>query len=815
MRYANRGDFYLKHNYAVVLVAFAVLASLFQNCGGAAVIDPRTGSQTSFTTVSETDASETTMMLNIFAAPAAPSSADQNAVCNLIGDATLPLVTHYPMLGLKVQPPIANINQASEYASGIQYVSLYDVSKFALPVVGNYLANRYDLANYPPTVDVNQSRFTGLLNQLCVNDLKSVRFLQGANEVRSAGDLSALVVQNAPYFQIIHSIVFKNNLFTIVVPPRWSKASSGALPTLFNGFYDLNTNLVALEGQSMLETLAQAYVAKGRSGFALMWNGNGGVGSRTVDNVAYGELNDFLKIYLTDLGASPTKLVSFGASRGGISALNVASHPALTAAKVAFAYASVPPNELNIISDLITPTVPALLYASDWSVGFIGSWQKSFRHPAGFTRIGFEGLGGSAAHLKVLTGSSSISDAPGQYNALTKSKVAKLIKNETQVFLETSSHDFIVPSTDQMRLIQDAIASGVRLEGRVNYLLGHGHDNNARRAKLAAVFNSLIDNSITAQFIVSGRISRYVASPNGLFQALSTPTPPLTVELPRYIVDESDPMFLATGPANARYLVVLAKEDKLIKIDLNLDAKGFANLRLNHSLFTAGDYSLFGVYTRYTDGTLKDKVAMTATVKRGLVISRVPGDIRAYVANASGSVIDGINSQGRYFDDGVGYGSNYGFLQTGTVAIPSDELAQLVYEAPASMPKFSCTVSSANLAMFTMDGAILPASEDLGKIGYYYVAGYDVVRNEWWSFDGKNWARHNNSNATYLPISGVTAQPLQAVGIRGSIFSSMDLTQFAGGKIYLGYGLGVTQMDAWNQLINSKRYGLCATLPSN
>ncbi len=643
-----------------------------------------------------------------------------------------------------------------------------------------------------------------------------------------------------------------------------------------------------------------------------------------------------------------------------------------------------PPYELDVVSGLVTPTVPALLYSSDWSVGLIGSWQNSFRHPPGYTRTGFDGLTGQQAHMKVLTSSGRIADAPQQYNALTPAKIAKLLRNQSQILLEASSHDFIVPSTDQLRLIPDSIAAGIRLEGRVNYLYGHGHDNEARRAKLANVYSALIDVTSIPTFVSVGRISRYIASSKGVFQPLSSASPPLTLEIPRYIVDESDVVFQATGPTNGRYLVVFQKGDdskgsELTKIDLDLDAKGFANLRLPLSLFAAGDYTFFGAYVKDASGILRDKVVVTSTATRGLVMSRVPGDVRAFVANASGTVMDGITSQGRYFENGIASGSNYGFLQTGATPISSGELALLVPPTPTPIPlptatptpaptatptpvptatptpkptatptptptpsptpkpsptpalacsythstlgpivvggmiserlaclnipagsyyqivgtrdgvafadtplpltvstienkftndgtttfgvwvrrgqilnaggtvllqttpitvtllklaptptptptpkptpapvppKFACKVTSGQLAMFSMEGTILPGSADLGKTGFYYVAGYDVVRKEWWSFDGTNWAKHNGTNATYLPISGVTAQPLQAAGINGPIFAKENLSEFPNGEIYLGYGLGATQMAAWDDLIKNNRYGLCATLPS-
>ncbi len=186
------------------------------------------------------------------------------------------------------------------------------------------------------------------------------------------------------------------------------------------------------------------------------------------------------------------------------------------------------------------------------------------------------------------------------------------------------------------------------------------------------------------------------------------------------------------------------------------------------------------------------------------------------VPNASGTIDDGIKAEGRYFNPGIATGTNYGFLQNGTSTIPKSELNS-VFPSPSPSPvpaTYNCVVRKNALGAFSMSGTIKPSSADVGKPGYYFVAGYDRARNEWWSFDGVNWLKHNGTNANYLPIAGSGGSPLSAVGISRTIFTNSDLTAFPNGEIYLGYGVGTTQSVAWNNLSDAKKYKLCATLPS-
>lgn len=760
--------------------------------------------------VSQDLVSESSLMRNLFRATSNVASA--SGQCQFLGDASLPLVTNYPSLGDKETPGFINTLFPQQFLNGQSNVPYYNVPNFLLPVVTKYIGGRYAVSSYPPDQERNQDLFNQRLNQLCVGGLTKVRFVQGPYEIKVAGDISRLVQQNVPYFQILHALVYRENLFTLVIPPYWSPTTSASLPTLFNGFYDLNQNFMELEGPSLLGALANAYRSMNKTGFGIFWNGHGAEGSRSVDTNAYRELNDFLGLYLGDLGASSAKFVSFGASRGGVTALNFASHPALTNVRVVFTYASVAPNELDTVVHLTSTTVPALLGASDWSVGIVGSWRKSFRHPTGFNRQSFEGLSGAESHLKVLTGSSSESDMRSEFNALAPAKVEKLRRNGTQIFYEASSHDLIAPSTDQLKTLKDAVDLGLNVEGRINYLIGHSHDNGARQEKLNNVIETLVASAgTTPTFVTKGRISRYIASPDGKFEPVAGNQPRLAVELPRFIIDEVDTLFLVSGKPNLNYLLVFRHvdhPDDIVRVRGRLNEYGLENRLVSPETFRDGDYSLLGAYMLDADGRPTGKVQMLSLTNGAILVTRYSDDLKPYVANVTGNVIEGIRARGSYFNANTIHGSNYGFIESGVTAIGADEL-NLIRE-PA---RFSCMVTGNSIASFSMAASITPETWDRGKSGHYFVGGYDGAKDTWYIYDGAKWEALAPEAASVGSVSGPSAVRLSSSGYSAALFDAADLRGFEGAQIFLGYGVGNSLEESWADLKNRALYQECVTLP--
>ena len=761
---------------SIVIFSFAILFS-FQNCG------KLSGIQSELNSSSDTELplntkqiSESNLMLSLFKNQVDKNSISnlkQTSVCQIIGNPQVPLITHYPRTDGYDDPQVFNANAEESILQGHQNVLVYNLNAVKMPAVGQYIGNRYSTNSYNSNEDQNQ--LNQILSELCVNGLNQVKFVQSNVEIFSNGDLRRLIVENAPYFQIIHSLTFKNNLFTVIIPPYWHISSSQNLPTLFNGFYDLNENFLKLEGSPLIKTLGSVYLKKQSSGFGILWNGNGAIGSRSVDDQSYAELNDFLKIFLSDTGAAPHKFVSFGVSRGGITALNIASHPKVTAVQVAFAYSSCPPNEISEYQNYISTTVPFLLHANDWSSGVYGSWRKSFIFPAGLGRQQFEGLSGAEAHFKVLTGTTDINSIVQNNNALTPTKIQKLIQNRTQIFLEMGSHDYIVPSVDQLKLFDTASIAGIKIEGRVNYLLGHHFDNDARHEKLNFVLENLITNSET-NFIQPHRLNYYVASPEGTFNSTDNNKRLASIELPRIISNEVDTVSIGYGSPQQKLMLVFKKGSAHFILKLSMDSKGYLIQKIDPELFPEGDSEFVGAFELDSNEKPTYKLNVQFTTKNSVpVITHFKGDLQPY-AHKAGSVVNsttyGPNKSLSYFNQNVTHGSNFGFIVTGQNSISAadqeilkkviapQQLTQLIINCPMNLnagDSGTCTatdVPSQSLASgyWTVDGVKV---SDSNKYSYTWTnipAGTYKVQG----FAKDNYGRDVKSNILTVTIKQKT-----------------------------------------------------------
>lgn len=134
---------------------------------------------------------------------------------------------------------------------------------------------------------------------------------------------------------------------------------------------------------------------------------------------------------------------------------------------------------------------------------------------------------------------------------------------------------------------------------------------------------------------------------------------------------------------------------------------------------------------------------------------------------------------------------------------------------PVTPAVFSCTPTVRQLSSYSLDGSIIPASTDVDKPGYFFVAGFDTIKNEWYSFNGEIWTKHQSQlESSFSAINNVTV--LIATGISGAIFKNEDLTPFPNGVLFIGYGMGATKEAAWEEMLagGAARYKLCDTLPA-
>ena len=531
-----------------------------------------------------------------------PKAGDTSA-CELVGDFNLK--THYKsgvgrQVGGTDSVDHANSNLHRQYSSGEKYIPFY---------VGKTVSfNSYIADNYEENSAVTAEQAKQVASLLCGNKIKKVTIYQPNTAVTSVADLTNHLVENAPYHQIIHSIPFRNNLFTVVIPPYWAPASV-KYPVLVNGFYSLNNNVFHEYGEgSVFFRLQTRLLDEGQRGFiGIMWNGGGATGSRTMNDLAYNDFNDFVGFISRDLGLDTDKAVSFGISRGGITALNLAAHPAVRNLKFAYVNAASPAIDAGYIGDLITPTIPALLFANDWSTGYLGSWRNSFRMPSG--------ISGQSQHLINLVGTDNKNEISNRYSIISPDRIEKLKANQTAVYMELSSHDIIVPFVDQLRGLNRMIEQQVKIEARINYLVGHQEDDIAKFERIYRVLLAL-DKNQSVPRAANGFIDRKVLVENAnrdkIFSGMTLgyAVAPLTVEVPRLVVPDAAFQVIVTGTPGKRYIMSAVDNGAPVPktLDFTISSSGINIINLQNGDISGTEIYIDDIYEVDSSGAAQYKL---------------------------------------------------------------------------------------------------------------------------------------------------------------------------------------------------------------
>lgn len=592
------------------------------------------------------------------------------AVQDCIIDSDLSMVTHYRAgvgfsLGAKDSflPEDPTVN--SRISANNRFPLLYKDN--FVPAVDQYLAQRMDTSGMG-------GELQNVLQQACSQFGVKFKFYQPNGELGTAEQILQTVPSGVDHFQIFHSVHFRNNLITVIIPPYWSPTRSGGYSTLMMGEYNVNG---ILAGGQAIKILAQVYQQDRIGGIGVLWNGGGTFNSRTASNKPYQDMNDLMAILRIGLNLDPNRVVTLGGSRGGLTSLNLASHPAINQFRVAFAYSIVPPSEFSTIAlNYSTTTVPLLLYASDWTTGFVNSWMDSFRHP-GLSQPQLAGLTGRQAHLNVLTGSHDLNQQRSSFDLTAPVKVNKLKTNQTAVYLEIGSHDFIVPWADQLKLAEVYRRAGVKIETKINYLAGHWSDPEFIRAKVQTAILQL--NAGQVPTLQDKVIHHYRGVPKQsrveLVKSVSTSERPLTLEIPKYVINEISASLIATGTPGKTYEAEFQLGSGTPKVyRLALDQNGIATQEISREQTLNGNHYLKGLYELGVDGkrAFSIQYISTSTEAERPFFIRLRDDVTSLGTEASIRVLRGIqgdNCSRCYFTASGMAPTNYGVIETSKTAL--------------------------------------------------------------------------------------------------------------------------------------------------
>lgn len=318
---------------------------------------------------------------------------------------------------------------------------------------------------------------------------------------RNPGAWSRGEVLQAPgYVQIVHGNVVDGSLATVFLPPNWRP--SGQYPVLLNGFYDINQSTFEFHGGFIASVVARSGSGDGRPVMGVIWNGGGANASRTANPRAFAQFGSLIDA-LVGIGADRWQVVTFGGSRGGLTALSLASHPSLSnRVRVVGAAAASPPTKLGELATFASTTYRLLYDAAPWSIGYRDAWRTGWRYPWGGQPDLFN-LTAPEAALKILTGSSSSSEVDSERSLLSEAWLHRLTAEGTQVFLSMGSHDAICAYPHMVEYADQLARRGVRL--RTEHLLGAGH------------FERVLANGLrTTEFWAEQVVSRLRFMPPGL-----------------------------------------------------------------------------------------------------------------------------------------------------------------------------------------------------------------------------------------------------------------------------------------------------------
>ncbi len=332
------------------------------------------------------------------------------------------------------------------------------------PVFNKYIADRFEIDR------ISDTEFKTWSMDICASTGVAVELR------RPTSFVDWTVARQKPIegrgsIQIVHALLSDNNLVSIYLPPNWSKRdAAGKYPILFNGFYDLKVGLFS-EGTLITKAMAKAWTTSRVPFIGVSWNGSGAIGSRTLNPAARAAFNKIIQDIAKQFGGDSQRIMTFGGSRGAMTSLAMASNPEKYPYKVIAAYAASPATDLNGAATLTGSTVPFLLNAAEWSLGYSDAWKKGFIYPA--NGMGMDGFTRNDAHLFILGGSRAPADFDSRLSLSSTAMINGLRDMGTQVFFESGSHDIICPWVDQFRYMKKLAAAGVKTETRVNYLYGH------------------------------------------------------------------------------------------------------------------------------------------------------------------------------------------------------------------------------------------------------------------------------------------------------------------------------------------------------
>lgn len=271
----------------------------------------------------------------------------------------------------------------------------------------------------------------------------------------------AEVVEDSPALQVVNNVPVAGALYSIFLPPGWTRAAEMPIVLSGNGAGTSNNRRLYSGDLVFLAQISAASVDGAGRGLIIAVSNCGGTESQGVDEVTYRSVGAFLD-FLHENGGDKYNVVTAGGSRGGGSGLMWAANLLDLDYNIHTVFAAVPPTQYGTLSQRSILTYPSLASIGTLVSGDPNAWQydradNPFRpgtNPSPF--------------LQILLNTAS----PEEANAQSPLALAERLQGK-QIYMSAGAHDAFFQVAHFLEFERRLNELGIRNGAVVTLALGH------------------------------------------------------------------------------------------------------------------------------------------------------------------------------------------------------------------------------------------------------------------------------------------------------------------------------------------------------
>ncbi len=271
--------------------------------------------------------------------------------------------------------------------------------------------------------------------------------------------------------QIVNNVIYGNSLFTVILPPHWSK--SGNYPVKLGG-WGWGRDNVAMYSQKLTDDAVDV----GRSvsnqfngkGLIVVRSNTGGREGQGVHSNAMRDVGQFMEHVMSKYGADLDRVVTEGTSRGGRVALAWGANPDHYNYNTVAIQAEVPPLDKIIMPMYTIPTFPGFAPGLNKVLDSHSAYRSDYVDKEQGKILSTEEK--YAAARNVLGGSSDIESAQSAFDYFSDSELLPSLRQK-RINLTYGSHDLFLSMPALVAFNEALNAYGVNHRSVIGYGFGH------------------------------------------------------------------------------------------------------------------------------------------------------------------------------------------------------------------------------------------------------------------------------------------------------------------------------------------------------